>query len=281
MNLDKILSKISDIAENALLQELHTTPKYGLVCPISCGSHSDMNYETFIYAIAALKQYFGQFAECAFFNADKTDLLLVSRPLGIEAEKAMLKATKGINTHKGALFCLGLCSLAIGYLLAKQKEVTLFNISQTIKAMCAGLCEKEFGLASQKKFPTHGEQMFIKYGVLGARGLAEKGYEEVIKTYVPLLDELYKIHDKNQAHSRLLAKIASETEDINILYRSDYDTLKLAQDKCAQLYENYSVKEALKLNEWFIEKNISCGGSADILSLTLFLYEIDKKNCKI
>ena len=157
----------------------------------------------------------------------------------------------------------------------------LSNISQTIKTMCYKLSKKEFASVTQKEFPTHGEQMYIKYGVLGARGLGERGYEEVIKIYVPLLDKLYKIHDKNQAHSRLLAKIAAQTEDVNIIYRSDYDTLLLAQEKCAKLFEDYSVTSAQRLNEWFIEKNISCGGSADLLSLTLFLYEINKENKKM
>lgn len=259
--------KIDALAINALTEELDTYPKYGLVCPNTSGSHTDMDYSVMKAGIRSLMGCFGRFFEVGKSGINPQDALPILRKEGVEFEKKMLSATNEVNTHKGALFCLGLASFAVG---VTADEFSLQKVSYVISKTCQGLTQE------LKTATGYGRRVFDRYGETGARGMAEDGYAVVVKKYVPLLKKLYKKYDDNEARSRLLACMASEIADVNILHRSDMETLLRAQQICGRLYRRYDRKRAEKANEWFVSRNVSAGGCADILSLTVFLHDAER-----
>src|ERR1700733_3514756 len=110
---------ITRCAANALTEELATYPKPGLVSFVDQGSHPDMDAVCFLISIAAIKTFFGEMAEA---GADGCRLLDLQR-IGISAEESMLNATGGRNTHRGAIYCLGLLAAAAGKQMADKDNL--------------------------------------------------------------------------------------------------------------------------------------------------------------
>lgn len=268
--------KVADLATNALTEELNTSVKFGLVCPSHNGSHDDLDFGLMKKSINSLYGGFVALVKLGFeFDAPLENLLYEARKIGRESEKAMFKATDGSNTHKGALFCVGLFCVAIGWLVGRGKSFSPQSCSKVIAKICEGICRRE--LASASTPTTHGEKMYAKYSVSGARGSAERGFLEAVEDFLPTWKQI-KTQTANcdLAKTRLLAYIVSKTDDTNILYRSDEKTLALAQIKCRDLYLDFDEQKAKETEDWFINLNISCGGSADMLGLTLFLSSLEE-----
>lgn len=268
--------KVADLATNALTEELNTSVKFGLVCPAHNGSHSDLTFELMQKSINSLYDGFVALAKAGFdFDGPLKDLLGEARKVGLESEKAMFKATNGSNTHKGALFCVGLFCVAIGRLVGLGESFSPKSCSNVIAKICNGICKRE--LTNIFAPTTHGEKMYAKYSVSGARGSAEHGFCEAVEDFLPVWKQIKtQTANRDLAKTRLLAYIVSKTDDTNILYRSDKKTLALAQNKCRDLYFDFDGQKAKETEDWFINLNISCGGSADMLGLTLFLDSLEE-----
>src|SRR5271170_267466 len=114
-------ASIAQCAANALAEELATYPKPGLVNFVDQGSHPDMDAECFLASIEAIKSYFGEMAGA---GATECSLLDLQR-IGIAAEESMLEATRGKNTHRGAIYCLGLLAAATGKQMADSSLLSL------------------------------------------------------------------------------------------------------------------------------------------------------------
>ena len=264
-------NSITQNALRALLYEVVTQPKPGLVDPLNQGPHPDMNIYTFIDSSLSLEHYFSEAVEIgqAFQSADLTQMFQQLRQQGILAEKEMYTATKGINTHKGAIFSLGIFVCAESY--SKKNQTEIFT---TIKRMCHGLVEHD--LINNNKLQTAGEKEYQQYGTGGARQQAEQGYPIISDIALPFL--------KNSSGSlqvRLLdtlLKIATITVDSNLIKRAgNYDAVKWLQKRALRYLElggydsPLGKKELLKLNQECLEKNYSLGGCADLLIVTIFL----------
>lgn len=241
--------KIGRICHQALLKEAHCTPKPGLVDEKNNGSHKDMNIELFDKSADCLAGYF---VECSLFGLQgKTFSEL--RQLGLSAEKIMFNTTGGINTHQGAIFSLGLLSYACG---------------KTLSCNPVEICAEIRNLT----------QDLVKEKNSGARKYAAEGFSVVTDYSLPLYMELKKKYDENKALCLTLLGLISKVEDSNILRRSNNITLEEARNKAIETLK--SVKETgdfspvEQLDSWFISKNISPGGSADLLALTYALSEI-------
>lgn len=262
---------ITQNALRALLYEVVTQPKPGLVDPLSQGPHPDMNIYTFIDSSLSLEHYFSEAVEIGqtFQSTDLTQMFQQLRQQGILAEKEMYIATKGINTHKGAIFSLGIFVCAESY--SKKNQTEIFT---TIKRMCHGLVEHD--LINNNKLQTAGEKEYQQYGTGGARQQAEQGYPIISDIALPFL--------KNSSGSlqvRLLdtlMKIATITVDSNLIKRAgNYDAVKWLQKRALRYLElggydsPLGKKELLKLNQECLEKNYSLGGCADLLIVTIFL----------
>ncbi|WP_315284684.1 triphosphoribosyl-dephospho-CoA synthase CitG [Fusobacterium hwasookii] len=270
--------EVAKLATKALLYEVSISPKAGLVSRLSNGSHKDMNFYTFIDSALSLNNYF---SEC-FVYGQENDFYSPSffknlRDLGKKAEREMYQATDGINTHKGTIFSMGIIISVLASYLKEADKIDLKVLSKKIKNMCSPLLEE---LENINNFSTYGEKAFKNYHLTGARGLALSGYDIALLDGINKLKEFTKILDFETSCILLLLYYISILDDTNIVNRADFETLKEIQILCKNLYEENSKSlskekirnEMSKLNDIFIEKNISAGGSADLLILTIFVY---------
>ena len=249
---------LAQLAENALREELDTTPKPGLVDRDDSGAHRDMDYEKMSRGISALRPYFTELAVTAGKGLDAESV----RKIGIEAEKAMLEATHGVNTHKGALFCIGLTVSAAASLLSNGDALGEENLRQNIKRIAEGIPRSE---------NTHGAEVKRSYRVGGALDCALHGYSALFEDWLPFYRSLKGDPWRNH---RTLLRIMSTLDDTNILHRTGPQTLERVKATAAQLCKDFSLNDLKKLNQDFITENISPGGSADMLSLTILTNNI-------
>lgn len=263
------LEKITQNALKALLYEVVTNPKLGLVDPVDVGSHPDMNVYLFIDSSLSLEKYFNQAARIGndFTGNDLRQMFEQLRQAGIEAEKTMFQATKNVNTHKGAIFSLGLFVCASAY--CEKNDGDEFDI---IQKMTHGLVKHDLG----QKQETAGEKQFLQYGKGGVRAEAEAGYPLVRDVALPFLAQT--TGDLNARLLDTLMKIVSEIEDSNLIKRAgNIEVINWAHKQANRYLElggfqtEAGKRFMLELNQTFKEKNYSLGGSADLLILTIFM----------
>ena len=251
---------VSRLATDALRQELDTTPKPGLVDCADSGAHSDMDYATMSRSIQAIHPYFTQLALAGFSKTlPQADAL---RQLGLEAEKAMLAATGGVNTHKGALFSMGLTIVAATHLLFNQKSINATDLQTTIT---------QLALRFEQPSGTHGHQVLAQNKVNGALASAQNGYQLLFSHWLPYYSGLNS--DPQRLHKTLLL-IMSMLDDTNVAYRKGADEMKHVKDEARTLLDDFSLAKLSQMNSDFTARNISPGGCADMLSLTFFVHSL-------
>jgi triphosphoribosyl-dephospho-CoA synthase len=262
-----------------MLHEVAATPKPGLVDRNNCGAHKEMDIFTFCSSVSVLQPYFVQMAYegIRFKGNDDSDLLKNIRPIGIEAEKRMFQVTKGVNTHKGLIFSLGILISAAAYIYSRKGKVSAEEICKVSSSMCRDIVKKE--LKDSNRTTTKGEKLFKKTGVTGIRGEAEAGFPSVINKSLPFLKQ--SKGDWNLRLVNTLLHLMTIVEDSNILGRHNRETLDLVQNQTREVllkggpsnHRGMEILNQMDLN--FIDKNISPGGSADLLAVTIFLYKIE------
>ena len=328
---------IAHLATQALQAELDTTPKPGLVDKDNNGAHRDMDYAMMQLSINTLHPYFVRLALLGF--ADTLPSHTSIRDAGIEAEKAMLAATNGVNTHKGALFSMGLAVVAAAYEEKKaaankeergkeerkeergkerekeKREDSLVSIENlapleslasplsslqlTIKALAASFPDTSGTHGSKAKLLSNGTTT-----IKGALDNAREGYEKLFAEWLPFYNERRKSHDAHALHKTLL-RIMCDLDDTNVIYRTNVATAEevkqearallasfeeayaaedkekcesAIEEKCSSaIEEKCASAELLALKDMdrrYTERNISPGGAADMLSLTVFIGSI-------
>lgn len=275
----KYANDICQIATRALLYEVSTTPKAGLVDADNTGAHSDMDISTFEKSAITLAPYFKQFVLSGTQAQNLEQLFFDIRQVGISAEIAMLSATGGVNTHKGIIFSLGIVCAALGYIYQNENEYSEQLLRDTCKKMVVSL-ERDFDNVTIDTAISHGEKVYANYGIRGIRGEAIDGFSSVFDISLPFLKKcLDENFSMNDAAVLTILHIIANIDDTNIITRSDYQTLKKMQEKIAVFLENPQdyLNFARELDLEFIELNISAGGSADLLALTLFMYFFEKE----
>jgi len=283
----EFIQMIREAAQKSILYEAAATPKPGLVDRNNSGAHKDMDFFTFMASAAALSDVF---AECAvegllYSSLDFTGLLQKIRPIGMEAEKRMFLATGGVNTHKGLIFSLGIICAAAGSIFRKTQnpKIPSLEISRRVKEMTAGLSERELKGLSEKKMLTTGERLYIKHGLKGIRGQAESGFEAVLKAPITVLTEMIdkKLLPINDILVHVLMYLMSDVEDTNVIGRHNLKTLRYVQD-CAKkalalggMLTKKGKDYIYLMDNDFIQKGISPGGSADLLAVTVMMYLLE------
>ena len=261
-------------AVKALMYEVSVTPKPGLVDRKDNGAHKDMNFYTFIDSSTALYDYFKKCALKAIQLSDKTPQQLFGnlRYLGLEAENKMYQHTKGVNTHKGAIFSFGIVIAATAYLSENGRDAKVEDVLD-ICAQMAQLSMADF--ENNKAHQSFGKKIFREKQVTGVRGQAAAGYPAV-KAVFPLFKELMlKGEGVDASGSKTLLKLISQVQDTNIIKRSDIETLKTMQGKAEEILNGQDIEKQLEqLNDEFIKLNISPGGCADLLAMCFLLYFI-------
>ena len=260
----------------ALLQEVKTTPKPGLVDRRNSGAHKDMDMRHFFASANALRPFFCRIAETGYLSRDMTpqETFAKIRGVGIEAEKAMLEATHGVNTHKGAIFTIGLLCAACGRLGPDRWQAE--TILAEVAAMTAGVVAQDFAGVTAENAKTPGERLYALHGITGIRGQAEKGFPAIRDVGLPILQQgLQRSLSFNDAGAVALLHLLTVTEDTNIINRADIGALESVHLEIKALLqeEPYPAMEKIEaLDDDFIRRNISPGGTADLLAATYILF---------
>ncbi len=272
---------IAQLASKSLLDEVCTTPKPGLVDCANSGSHRDMDRFTFMASAAALFPYWEECVRIGRETAQDAPSATFRklRQAGQSAERRMFAATKGINTHKGAIFTLGILCGAMGRLWAPALPASVEDILRECAELSASAVRDDFRkLSDKEKSPcTAGEHLYIEQGVKGIRGELAAGLPSLRETALPVLtDLLQKEQSRNEAGTITLLHLIARGEDTNLIARGGKEKANEAVQKVRELLQKHpapSMEEITELDSYFIRENLSPGGCADLLAAAYFLHD--------
>lgn len=253
---------IAHLATDALRAELYTTPKPGLVDRNDNGAHKDMDLALMNKSIDTLQPFMVKLALYGNACGEHFELPDVSevRHIGIEAEQAMLKSTGGVNTHRGALFAMGLTTLAAAWCMARDGIVGSKQLRELIMQVADGFTPTA---------GTHGNEAVNAHRVTGALDLAKAGYPQLYSEWLPAYRN-WLASDATTARHRLLLLIMSQLDDTNVIHRVGYEQAQQVKQEALGLLNDYNTAGMEQMNRGFIARNVSPGGSADMVALTLF-----------
>lgn len=279
---DADLQKVSQYLTQAILLEVSTHPKPGLVTRLSNGAHKDMSIFTFMMSSAVLSKAFNDLQDIGqAHRGTLAELFCKLRSYGVGAEAELLRVTKGVNTQRGILFAGGIVSAVSGY--AMNMGLSRDALLPMIKEMAAGLVARELKNLDHAAM-TAGEKLYYKYGITGIRGEVENGFPSVVNYGLPALEDAFnKGATINDALVHALISLMTVVEDSNVIWRTDYDTLLEVQRIAKNILSLGSVfaeKGRMAIAEterYFLQRRISPGGSADLLSVTITLYLLEHK----
>jgi len=260
---------IRNAAVRALLAELVTYPKPGLVSLCDSGSHRDMDATTFVRSSLALRRYFEQAAAA---GAAGSPFAVLNR-LGREAEARMLRATGGVNTHRGAVFNLGLLAAAAGARGAGER------------APLGELLVRRWGpdiAAHRRDAASHGSRSSARYGAGGAQAEAAGGFASIYGLALPAYRAvLLEGGSPRQARVQAFFELMARLVDTNLLHRGGPDGLAYAQAQARRFLDAGGVHRprwharAVQVHRRLVARWLSPGGSADLLAATLFVAALE------
>lgn len=279
---DADLQKVGQYLTQAILLEVSTHPKPGLVTRLSNGAHKDMSIFTFMMSSAVLSKAFNDLQDIGqAHRGTLAELFCKLRSYGVGAEAELLRVTKGVNTQRGILFAGGIVSAVSGY--AMNMGLSRDALLPMIKEMAAGLVARELKNLDHAAM-TAGEKLYYKYGITGIRGEVENGFPSVVNYGLPALEDAFnKGATINDALVHALIALMTVVEDSNVIWRTDYETLLEVQRIAKNILSLGSVfteKGRMAIAEterYFLQRRISPGGSADLLSVTITLYLLEHK----
>lgn len=273
--------RIGSMAVQALLDEVATTPKPGLVDRRNSGSHTDMDIFTFQASANALAPYF---YECVKIGQNTKDLsaedtFYALRAAGVRAEKDMFRATGGVNTHKGAVFTIGILCGAAGRLWSESSSWNEEDLFAEVIAMTRKPMERDL---ESRGADTAGMRLYNEMGIRGIRGEVSEGLPSIRDFGLPVYRScLEKGMDQNRAGAISLLNLIVSVVDTNMIKRGGMDGAMAAIRKTAQMLLKNDAPEQAEieaLDDWFIERNISPGGCADLLAAVYFIEALTKRN---
>ena len=293
---ESFFSALENHAAASLLDEVYAAPKPGLVDRIDAGAHADMKFEDFILSTAAITPFLREMALVSYQScftlpalpntARKTEAALfpLLREIGKRAEHEMYAATGGVNTHKGAVFTLGLLSAGAGLLYAKNGRLSAEAILDEVQNLVGEPLNRELAeLKAGAAGSAHGEAVLHRDGTGGVRSAAAKGFPLLRSVALPLLRQ-YEAEGRAAETSALnvLLHLILHISYSNVLYRGGKKALLTLRADCRNILSHggaftpegtallYELKETCK------QRNVSPGGAADLLSAALFLHRIEK-----
>lgn len=263
-------ARIAARAVAALRLELDAYPKPGLVSRVDSGSHADMDAATFEASAAALEPHFTALARAGAVGAGMATL----RRIGLDAEAAMREATGGVNTHRGAIFGLGLLVSAAGALRAGTQPLRPGALGAHIRARHAdGI------LDGPELLHAPGARARRRHGVGGAPAEAAAGFPTLYRIGLPALRRARALRpgDANAARVGCCLALVAALEDTNLLHRGGEDGYHFARDAAARFDAAGGVAQddwfaqAEALHRAFVARRLSPGGAADLLAMSLFV----------
>ncbi|KTD24665.1 triphosphoribosyl-dephospho-CoA synthase [Legionella maceachernii] len=262
----KVARFYAKLAVRALYEEVALYPKPGLVSFMDNGAHQDMDGALFFRSLFGLRHYFFQVGLYASLGHAPQKLVR----WGLQAEQIMYRITKGINTHRGAIFALGILCASCCKLSVKKNDFSMDDLHQAIIEDWA-----TYLTLHHRNDNTHGAIVKEKYAVADAKQIAIGGYRLVFETYCNL--QAFH-HDKVFLGLLAYQRFLIHLDDINVLYRVGLNGLQFARDQIQKAISldnrEQSIQAAIQLHDVFSQQNISPGGVADLLSVLYFLHSI-------
>ncbi|WP_368507477.1 triphosphoribosyl-dephospho-CoA synthase MdcB [Bradyrhizobium lupini] len=259
--------QLGQLASHCLKLEVQTYPKPGLVSHVDDGAHRDMDAELLCRSADTLAPFFRDLAAAGAEGGGMNRL----RAIGVAAERAMLAATSGVNTHRGAIFGLGLLCAAAGYRNA-------IGVRKPLGRLVSERWSEDI-LAGPAALRSHGALAARRYGAGGARTEAAHGFPSVYDIALPALHEARGLapHDQEASRVQTCMTLIAAVTDTNLLHRGGAEGLRFAQASAAAFLAAGGVgspgwrRRAADIHRAFIARNLSPGGSADLLAMTLFV----------
>ncbi|RJS50208.1 triphosphoribosyl-dephospho-CoA synthase [Bacillus sp. PK3_68] len=254
---------VAEAAVRSLIEEAELTPKPGLVDQANTGAHNDLTIHLMRKSARSLKETFIEMADASYGLTPSQSLREKIALIGREGEKRMYEATSGANTHKGAIWALGLLVSA-----AAMGKGT-YTIEEVVSK--AGETAR-FSDRFCPIVPTNGDRVKIKYGVEGARGEAQQSFPHIMQVSLPMLKWARESGmTEEAARLSVLLSLIAHLDDTCILHRGGAESLIFAKVQANVWLKNKKLEQLKQLDEEFTSRNISPGGSADLLAATLFL----------
>ena len=258
---------IADAAVRALCDEALLTPKPALVDRRGCGAHRDMDLPMLLRSALTLRATFEKVARCSIAVSAKTNLRERLSEIGLFGERQMLAATGGVNTHRGAIWTLGLLCAARA----------MNDDAASIGELCADAAGIARLPAPASVAPSHGRSVFLRFGARGARGEAEDGFPHIYNVALPALRASRALgHGESHVRLNALLHLIASVDDTCLLHRGGAEALRVAQAGAQAVLAagiaTVAGKSALaELDRNLLALNASPGGSADLLAATLLL----------
>ncbi|MFZ5455419.1 MAG: triphosphoribosyl-dephospho-CoA synthase MdcB [Pseudomonadota bacterium] len=276
--------RIGRLAVRSLYREVALAPKPGLVSPIDNGSHDDMDMSIFFRSLFALRHYFRDIARAGADGAGFATL----QSLGLAAEAQMLAATGGINTHRGAIFNLGLLCAAAGRVAALSGTADAAHVARTVATCWGADIVAARPADGTPHADSHGLRVARRHGTVGAREQAAAGFPDVIDAALPALRAVLAAPGddrQNRAAVQALFVLIARLDDSNLLWRGGRIGLDYAQGAARRfiaaggVFADDWAAQAQATHEAFVARRLSPGGAADLLAVTLFLHELEGATC--
>ncbi|MDR1431270.1 MAG: citrate lyase holo-[acyl-carrier protein] synthase [Propionibacteriaceae bacterium] len=280
---------IGALAAEALRIEARLSPKPGLVDALNAGAHPDMNLRQLLASADALEPQFSQMAELGAQPRWSVDQL---QNLGKTAEHAMLAATGGVNTHKGAIFALGwLCALTGNAQSTDEPQPTQTHSNDVaakpnwrlrIQSLLKPVSSQWLAATGLTTTPTHGQQAQLQYGIQGAMGEAASGFASVVDEGLPNYQRaLEQGWAPDDALLSALVALMSTVNDTNLVSRGGLVALRTVQAWAQKLHTANPTADGLRAaltaaDPEFSAAGWSPGGSADLVAATWLLHQLNK-----
>lgn len=277
--IKKIAQHVARLAVRSLYTELALYPKPGLVSLRDQGSHRDMDAACFMRSLFSLRHYFKAITLAGAHGAGFDEL----KALGIKAERRMLVATGNINTHRGAIFALGMLCAAAGYCLQQDQFVSVANLRAGLHSQWGPALGAHSMLLPDNDQLSHGQQVAHQYAASGAREEAAAGFPSIFDIALPhLQNSLQGSGDIYLAQVDTFFSLMAHISDTNLYHRGGSGGFNFAQAAAQEfLLQGGTVNPqwwqlAEHYHQQFILRRLSPGGAADMLAATCFVHEVCK-----
>ena len=265
---------IARLAVRSLHAELALHPKPGLVSLLDNGSHADMNAATFMHSMFALRHYFKHICRAGLDDAPFSRL----KHLGMAAEQRMLQATSGVNTHRGAIFSLGLLCAASGRLRAGRSAPSAAKLRATLLLSWS----KELAAHTHPgAADTHGLRVAARYARGGAREEGALGLPSVFEVGLPAMQAALQAgRDMRCARIDTLFALMAHISDTNVFHRGGQDGALTVRHQAQRFLALGGTAHpdwqaaAMACHRLFVEQKLSPGGAADLLAATCLVHAL-------
>lgn len=256
---------IGELAVTALIQEAKVGPKPGLVDRFDNGSHDDLSIDLMIESAKSLQDTFEKIAYVSMEKEVSQQLREEIAMIGRDGEAKMFAVTNGVNTHKGAIWALGLITSAYALTGGEQHSYDLLKTAGEI----ASFTDRNYVMSDK----TNGDLVRENYGIHGAKSEAEEGFPSIRHYGLPAFEKALNHQSMEKTLLNSLLNLITNVDDTCILHRGGMNGLHYAKQEARKtLHKGVTNSELFKLNKKFIQKNISPGGSADLLAAIIYLH---------